>query len=106
MNNVVSHPRRVKGSVKVLTRRIEANREVGIAQLRRAIDSLTRIAKEPGCAFVGDCIADYESLLLDLEALDPAAPPSVEEVRGLDMRLARLDEELRQKFLDAGCFSP
>ena len=106
MNNVVSHPRRATGSMTVLTRRIEANRGAGIAHLRRAIDSLTRIAKELGCGFVGGYIADYESLLLELEALDPAAPPSVEEVWGLGMRLTRLDEELRQRFLDAGCFSP
>jgi hypothetical protein len=88
--------------MKVLTRRIEANRGAGIAHLRRAIDSLTRIAREPGCGFVGDYIADYESLLHGLEALDPAAPPSVEEVWELGMRLAHLDEELRQRLLSAG----
>ncbi len=106
MSNVVSHPLRATGSVKVLTRKIEVNRGAGIAHLRRAIDGLMCIVKEPGCGFVGDYIADYESMLLELEALDPAAPPSVEEVWGLSTRLARLDEKLGQRFLDAGRFPP
>ncbi len=92
--------------MKVLTRKIEANREVAIAHLRRAINSLTHIAKEPGCGFVGGYITDYESMLLELEALNPAGPPSLEEMWGLSTRLARLDEELGQSFLDAGYFPP
>lgn len=101
MTNVVAHPNLAAGSAKVLARRIEPDRRAGIAHLRRAIDSLARLAEEPGCGFVGDYIVDYESVLLELEALDPAAPPSVEEVRALGMRLARLDEELRQRIIYA-----
>ncbi len=93
------------GSMKVLTRRIEANRSAGISHLQQAIDSLIRIAKEPGYGFLGDYVTDYGSMLLELEALNPTAPPSVEEMRGLGMRLARLDEELCRRLLDTGRYS-
>ncbi len=93
MTNVVVHPRLAAASAKVLARRIESHRGIGIAGLQEAIKNLTRIANEPGYGFARQSVEECESVLSELEALDPAVPPPVENVHALGRRLKRLVDE-------------
>ena len=106
MNNVVVHPRLAAGSVKTLSRRIAANRAKGVAKLHRVIESLMRVANEPRFGFASGFIPECEYVLGELEALDPAAPPPVEEMRALAKQLESLSAEFLQRIIDAGRPSP
>lgn len=101
MTNVVAHPKLTAGFAKVLTRRMEAERAKGIAELQGAIEDLTRVAGEPRYDFARGLIREYQQVRDDLETVDLANPHSAERVSALGERLEKLQEDLRHRVVGA-----
>jgi len=102
VDNVVAHPLRVTGFAKTLKRKIAADRAQGIAELVTAIGCLTDLTSEPGFDFAGGFIQECEAVLVELEALDPDHPPSLESVVALGRRLENIKTEFLQRLIAAG----
>ncbi len=100
MNNVIVHSNRATASVKALTHQIEADRRVGIALMRSAVEDLMRLANEPGFDFASELVRKCQRVLFEIETLDPSNPPISEKVQALGRRVQSLRVELLQRMID------